>query len=133
MVMEAHANFATADIVEVIKVNFLEDLDSENVGKEDHVRDVNIKKVDEKQVIRKIEGQFRNLQVCSISFKHDQVALKVVESWKDEKKFDDQAFINSSKVGLKIWSNFLCFETMKTFTALREMLYLELPRIIFTF
>ena len=78
MMMEAHANCTTADIVEVIKVNFLEDLDSENVGKEDPVRDVNIKKVDEKQVIRKIEGQFRNLQVFSISFKHDHVALKVV-------------------------------------------------------
>ena len=35
MMMEAHANCTTADIVEVIKVNFLEDLDSENVGKED--------------------------------------------------------------------------------------------------
>ena len=35
MNMEAHANCTTADIVEVIKVNFLEDLDSENVGKED--------------------------------------------------------------------------------------------------
>ena len=42
MKMEAHANCTTADIVEVIKVNILEDLDSENVGKEDPVRDVNI-------------------------------------------------------------------------------------------
>ena len=102
MKMEAHANCTTADIVEVIKVNFVEDLDSENVGKEDPVRDVNIRKVDEKQVIRKIEGLFRNLQVFSISFKHDPVAIKVVENWKDEKKFDDQAFLNSSNGGLKI-------------------------------
>ena len=54
MKMEAHANWTTADVVEVIKVNFLEDLDTEQVGKEDAVRDVNIKKLDEKQVIRKI-------------------------------------------------------------------------------
>ena len=102
MKMEAHADCTTADIVEVIKVNFLEDLDSENVSKEDPVRDVDIKKIDEKQVIRKIEGKFRNLQVFSICFKHDAVAIKVVESWKDENKFDDQACLNSSKGELQI-------------------------------
>ena len=99
MKMEAHANCITADIVEVIKVNFLENLKSENVGKEDPVGDVH---VEEKQVIRKIEGQFSNLQVSSISFKHDPVAIKVVESLKDENKFVDQAFLNSSKGDLKI-------------------------------
>ena len=67
MKMEAHADCTTADIVEVIKVNFLEDLDSENISKEDPVRDVNITKVDEKQVIRKIDGKFRNLQDFNIS------------------------------------------------------------------
>ena len=35
MKMEAHADCTTADIVEVIKVNFLEDLNTENVSKED--------------------------------------------------------------------------------------------------
>ena len=70
---------ALADIVEVIKVNFLEDRDIEKVWKEDSVRDVDIKKLDEKQV----KGQFRNLQVFSITFKHDPVAIKVVESWKE--------------------------------------------------
>jgi hypothetical protein len=50
-----------------------------------------------KTIIRKIEGQFRNLQVFKIPFKHDPVALKVVESWKEENKFDDRAFLNSSQ------------------------------------
>ena len=48
MKMEAHAYCTTADIEEVITVNFLEDLDSENVGKEDPVRGVKVKKFDEK-------------------------------------------------------------------------------------
>ena len=98
MKMEAHANCTTA----VIKVNFLEDLDTEKVGKKDAVRDVNITKLDEKQVIRKIEGQFRNLQVFSIRFKHDPVGIKIVESWKEANTFDDKAFLNSSKGDLKI-------------------------------
>ena len=80
----------------------MEDLDAEKVQKEDSVRDVEIKKLDEKQVIRKIEGTFRNLQVFSITFKHDPVAIKVVESWKEENKFDDRAFLNSSKGDLRI-------------------------------
>ena len=46
-------------------------------GKEDYVRDVKIKKLEEKQVICKIEGQFINLQVFSITFKHDPAAIKV--------------------------------------------------------
>ena len=83
---------ALADIVEVIKVNFLEDRDIEKVWKEDSVRDVDIKKLDEKQV----KGQFRNLQVFSIIFKHDPVGIKIVESWKEANNFD------SSKVDLKI-------------------------------
>ena len=100
--MEAHANCTTADVVEVIKVNFLEGLDTEQVGKEDAVRDVNIKKLDEKQIIRKIEGQFQNLQVFSIRFKHDPVGIKIVKSWKEANTFDDKAFLNSSKGDLKI-------------------------------
>ena len=102
MKMEANANCTTADIVEVIKVNFLEDLDTEKVEKEDSVRDVKTKKLEEKQVIRKIEGQFINLQVFSSTFKHDPVAIKLVESWKEENKFDDRAFLNSSNGNLRI-------------------------------
>ena len=39
-----------------------------------------------------MEGQFRNLQVFRISFKPEPVGIKVIESLKDENKFDDQVF-----------------------------------------
>ena len=94
--IDAHAECATADIVEVIEVNFVEDLDSEKVEKDDPVRNVEISRLEEKQVIQKIEGQYRNLQVFRIAFKQDGVAVKVVESWKEPNKFDDRAFVKST-------------------------------------
>ena len=100
--MDAHAACTTADIVEVIKVNFVEDLDSEKVEKDDPVRNVEISRLEEKQGIRKIEGQYRNLQVFRIAFKQDQVAVKVVESWKEPNKFDDQAFVKSTSGDIRI-------------------------------
>ena len=71
--VEAHAACTTTDIVEVIKVNYLEDLDAEKVEKDNPMRLVEISKFEEKQVIRKIEGQFRNLQVFSLAFKQDPI------------------------------------------------------------
>ena len=97
--MDAHAACTTADIVEVIKVNFVKDLDLE---KYDIVRNVEISRLEEKQGIRKIEGQYRNLQVFRIAFKQDQVAVKVVESWKEPNKFDDRAFVKSTSGDIRI-------------------------------
>ena len=54
--MEAHTNCTSADIVEDLRSTFFEDLDSENVGKENPVRDVKIKKFDEKQELAKLRA-----------------------------------------------------------------------------
>ena len=53
-------------------------------------------------MICKIEGQFRNLQVFSLAFKQDPIALKVVESWKESNKFDDRAFVKSTSSDIRI-------------------------------
>ena len=60
---------ALADIVEVIKVNFLEDHDIEKVGKEDSVRDVDIKKL-----FTKVRGNF---EICKFSALDSNMTLLV--------------------------------------------------------
>ena len=93
--VEAHEKCTTEDIVEAVEANFLEALDRAKVDAQDPIRIFEFKKSEEKHVIRKIKGEFRNLQVFKIIIKETEAARNVIESWKDEYKFDDYAFKNS--------------------------------------
>ena len=64
---------------------------------------IKIEKLEEKQ-IRKVEGQFRNLQIYRLTIKDTDVTRNIVEAWKVEHQFDDRAFMNSvnSEILIKV-------------------------------
>ena len=49
----------------------------------------------DKQVIRKIEGVFRNLEIFRIVIKDHEIARNIIEEWKQTQNFDSRAFRNS--------------------------------------
>ena len=102
--VEAHEKCSTEDIVEAVEANFFGALDRAKVDAKDPIRIFKFKKSEEKHVIRKIKGEFRNLQVFKIIIKETETARNVIESWKDEYKFDDYAFKNSdcSTITIKV-------------------------------
>ena len=96
MKIDAHEKCTSDDINEVLETNFIEVLKVK--AKSDLKEDLKlfrIKKLEEKQVICKLEGQFRNLQVYRIVIKNSDVTRNIVEAWRVDHQFDDRAFMNS--------------------------------------
>ena len=100
--IEAHSKCTAEDIVEAVEANYFGTLDDAKDGVEDLSRKFKVKKVEEKQVIRKIEGEFRNLPIFRIMMAETEVGRNVIESWNDKWKFDDCAFKNSDSGKIKI-------------------------------
>ena len=79
MKIDAHEKCTSDDINEVLETNFIEVLKVK--AKSDLKEDLKlfrIKKLEEKQVICKLEGQFRNLQVYRIVIKNSDVTRNIV-------------------------------------------------------
>ena len=103
--IDAHEKCNKSDINEVLETNFLEVL---KVKAKDYLTEdlklIKIEKLEEKQIIRKVEGQFRNLQIYRLTIKDTEVTRSIVEAWKVEHQFDDRAFMNSvnSEILIKV-------------------------------
>ena len=94
--MDVHANCTDQDTMEVIQTNFIEDLKVRAKDKQfEELKLFKIKKVQDKQVIRKIEGVFRNLEIFRIVIKDHEIARNIIEDWKEIQNFDSRAFRNS--------------------------------------
>ena len=103
--IDAHEKCTRSDVNEVLETNFLEVLKVK--AKDDLNEDmklIKIEKLEEKQIIRKVEGQFRNLHIFRLTIKDTDVTRNIVESWKVEHQFDDRAFMNSvnSEILIKV-------------------------------
>ena len=94
--MDVHASCTDQDTMEVIQTNFIEDLKVRAKDKQfEELKLFKIKKVQDKQVIRKIEGVFRNLEIFRIVIKDHEIARNIIEEWKQTQNFDSRAFRNS--------------------------------------
>ena len=103
--VQAHATCTTEDVIEAIETNFfgtLNDLDKAKSGVYEDLKDMKVNKLEQKQVIRKIDGEFRNLQVYKVAIKDNDVARKVIESWNGGQVFDDYAFRKSDCKEIRI-------------------------------
>ena len=103
--IDAYEKCTRSDINEVLETNFLEVLKVK--AKDDLNEDmklIKIEKLEEKQIIRKVEGQFRNLHIYRLTIKDTDVTRNIVEAWKVEHQFDDRAFMNSvnSEILIKV-------------------------------
>ena len=77
--VEAHPTCDFEDIHEAVNVNFQGALDTEKVKKSDTIRNFELSKPEEKQIIKKIENEFKNLQVFKIRVKENEFAEKVLD------------------------------------------------------
>ena len=60
--------------------------------KGDPIRRFETKKLEERQVIKKIENEFRNLQTFRVLINKHEAAKNIIETWKLRHNFDDLAF-----------------------------------------
>jgi hypothetical protein len=58
--------------------------------------------LNEKQAIMKIDEEFKNLPIFTVSEKENETARNIISSWKHFRQFDDYAFKNSDLKNLKI-------------------------------
>ena len=97
--VEAHARCTKEDIVEAVETNFWGALDDAKIEADDSMRNIKIKK-SEKLQIKRIKGEFRNLQVFNIVIKDKDEARNIIGDWKDT--FDDYAFKNTDCAEIRI-------------------------------
>ena len=101
--IDAHAKCTIDDIVEVIETNFYETIKEKKGDQPNKVSQIlKIKKIEQKQVITKIEQELQNLQIFKIAVKNIEVARDIIESWNLNHMFDDLAFKNAVYGKIKI-------------------------------
>ena len=98
--VDAHEKCSTLDIVEVIETNFYEAPQIKSEIEKSSII-IAVKKLNKKQAIMKIDEEFKNLQIFTVSVKENERA-NIIESWKHFHQFDDYAFKNSDLKNLKI-------------------------------
>ena len=99
--VDAHEKCSTLDIVEAIETNFYEAPQIKSqIGKSSIC--LAVKKLNEKQAIMKIDEEFKNLQIFTVSVTENETARNIIESWKHFHQFDDYAFKNSYLMNLQI-------------------------------
>ena len=103
--VEAHPTCDFEDIHEAVNVNFQGALDTEKVKKSDTSRNFELTKPEGKTIIKKIENEFKNLQLFKIRVKENEFAEKVIDGWKLKPNFDDFAFKKSDckTIRIKVW------------------------------
>ena len=99
--IEAHPSCSDFDIVEAIQTNFNGILDDKKLVNNDPSRTIFVVKVNEKQKIRKIDQEFRNLQVFKVTVKRRKDAEDAIEEWNND-TFDDHAFEKSNLKDVRI-------------------------------
>ena len=87
--------------MEAIQTNFNGILDEKKVMNNDPSRTIFVVKTNEKQTIRKIDQEFRNLQLFKVTVKNKKDAKDAIEEWKNG-TFDDFAFEKSDLKDVRI-------------------------------
>ena len=95
--IEANGKCTDEDIHEALVVNFQGNLDDLKVRKGDPIRRFETKKLEERQVIKKIDNEFRNLQTFRVLINKHEAAKNIIETWKLRHNFDDLAFKNKER------------------------------------
>ena len=80
--VEAHNECKNYDIIEAIEVNFDGILDDHKIEKKDHLRNIQVQKVDERIVSSNIENEESKYEVYRVVVKQNDTVEQIIEGWK---------------------------------------------------